>query len=78
MDNQAHTISVKMFAERNARRNSAKKYTTELRFLFLVLILTMVMAVFSSTQEKRLKAYNDCYMAKYQDWSTDCYLGADY
>lgn len=42
-------------------------------------LLIILVAVFSIwlwiSQKPRLDAYNDCYMAKYKDWSTDCELG---
>lgn len=46
----------------------------------LIAILLLAAAVIFgvwlvSKQIPRLSAYDDCYMAKYEDWSTDCELG---
>jgi len=41
----------------------------------LITIIALLMVVLWISQRPRLKAYNDCYMSKYEDWSTDCELG---
>ncbi len=40
----------------------------------LIIITTIFIVVLWISQQPRLDAYNDCYMDKYEDWSTDCVL----
>jgi len=42
--------------------------------IFYILIIIFLVLLWIS-QKPRLDAYNDCYMAKYQDWSFPCELG---
>ena len=42
--------------------------------MLLAAATIIFLIVLWSSQQDRLKAYNDCYMEKYQDWSTDCVL----
>lgn len=42
--------------------------------LALIVLVTILLAVLWIVNGPRLEAYDDCYMAKYQDWSTDCVL----
>lgn len=41
--------------------------------MFIAIVICLFLIWLS--QKARLSAYNDCYMAKYEDWSTDCELG---
>lgn len=43
--------------------------------IILIVIGIILLGLLYLSQRARLQAYNDCYMAKYQDWSTDCELG---
>jgi len=40
----------------------------------LIILAVAFLIVLGVLQLPRLKAYDECYMAKYEDWSTDCVL----
>jgi hypothetical protein len=42
----------------------------------IILIIALAFTVWLvQANVERLRAYDDCYMAKYSNWSTDCELG---
>jgi len=43
------------------------------KLLYILAAIFLIWLVLA--QIPRLKAYNECYMEKYQDWSTECELG---
>lgn len=53
-------------------KQKSKSNFKEIVFAILLIIFLVLLWI---SQQPRLKAYNDCYMAKYQDWSFPCELG---